>query len=338
MKALFPVSRLSSLEPRVERTHEILWITFHLLGQEGERERRSASNTGNLSPAICPLRGPEFDSIIKFFELRNAYTGSQHTMVAAVVFIFGLLIGSFLNVCIYRMPRNESLAFPPSHCPACGAAIPPWHNIPVASYLLLRGHCRSCGSSISPIYPLVELLTPLLGLALYLRFGLTVQFLVLALLCASLVVVTFIDLEHQIIPDEISLPGIAIGFAASFILPVPGWRDSLLGILAGGGSLYLVAWGYERFTGKEGMGGGDVKLLAMLGAFFGWQAVPFIIFVSSLTGSVVGVTVMLVTKKDGKLAIPFGPFLVIGALVHLFFGEQLVAWYLGLFPAGGVRL
>ena len=256
-------------------------------------------------------------------------------MVAAIVFIFGLLIGSFLNVCIYRLPRNESLAFPASHCPICNAAIPPWLNIPVVSYLLLRGRCRSCATSISAIYPLVELLTALLGLALYLRFGLSLPFFILTVLSASLVVVAFIDLEHQIIPDEISLSGIVIGFACSFFIPRIGWLNSLLGILAGGGSLYLVAWGYERFTGKEGMGGGDIKLLAMLGAFLGWKAIPFIIFVSSLTGSVIGVTIMLIKKQDGKLAIPFGPFLVIGAFVYIFFGPQLVAWYFNLFPGGG---
>lgn len=258
-------------------------------------------------------------------------------MVAVIVFIFGLLIGSFLNVCIYRLPRNESLVFPASHCPACSAAIPPWFNIPVVSYLLLRGRCSSCAATISAIYPLVELLTALLGLALYLRYGLTVPFFVLALLCAALVVVAFIDLEHQIIPDEISLSGIVIGFACSFFIPQLGWLNSLLGILSGGGSLYLVAWGYERFTGKEGMGGGDIKLLAMLGGFFGWKAIPFIIFVSSLIGSVIGITVMLIKKQDGKLAIPFGPFLVIGALVHIFCGPQLVTWYFNLFPGGGVR-
>lgn len=257
-------------------------------------------------------------------------------MVAAIiVVVFGLLIGSFLNVCIYRMPRNESLVFPASHCPACGAAIPPWLNIPVISYLLLGGRCRSCGASISAVYPLVELLTAGLGLALYLRFGLTAPFFVLAPLSAALIVVTFIDLEHQIIPDEISLSGIVIGFAQSFFF-TPGWRDSLLGILAGGGSLFLVAWGYERFTGRNGMGGGDIKLLAMFGAFFGWQAIPFIILVSSLSGSVIGIAVMLATKEDSKLAIPFGPFLVIGALLYIFYGPQLIDWYFSL-TTGGVR-
>lgn len=255
-------------------------------------------------------------------------------MVGTIIFVFGLLIGSFLNVCIYRLPRGTSLAFPASHCPACGTAIPPWLNIPVASYLFLLGRCRFCRTRISPVYPFVELLTALLGVVLYLRFGLDLHFFVMALLCSSLVVVTFIDLEHRIIPDEISLSGIVLGFICSFFLPVPGWRDSLLGILTGGGSLFLVAWSYERCTGKEGMGGGDIKLLAMLGAFFGWQSVPFIIFVSSLSGSVIGLTIMLVKKRDGKLAIPFGPFLVIGALTYMLFGQQIITWYLNLFNGG----
>jgi leader peptidase (prepilin peptidase) / N-methyltransferase len=256
-------------------------------------------------------------------------------MIAVIIFIFGLLIGSFLNVCIHRLPRNESLVFPASHCPGCGAAIPPWCNIPVASYLLLKGRCRSCSASISAIYPLVELLTAFLGIALYFRFGLTLPFFVLALLCAALVVVTFIDLEHQIIPDEISLSGIVIGFVCSFFLPSPGWLNSLLGIIAGGGSLYLVAWGYERFTGKEGMGGGDVKLLAMLGAFLGWEAIPLIIFISSLTGSVIGLAIMFIKKQDRQLAIPFGPFLVIGSLIQIFYGTELIRWYFNFFSWGG---
>ena len=257
-------------------------------------------------------------------------------MIAVIVGISGLLLGSFLNVCIHRLPRDTSIVFPASHCPHCGTAIPPWLNIPVLSYLLLKGRCRSCEAAISPRYPLVELLTALLGLALYHRFGLTPLFFVLALLSAALIVVTFIDLEHQIIPDEITLTGIAVGFASSFFLPV-GWLASLLGILAGGGSLLLIAWGYERCTGTEGMGGGDVKLLAMLGAFLGWQSVPFIIFVSSLAGSAIGVAVMLATKRDRRLAIPFGPFLVIGALTYLFFGEQIIDWYFTLFTTGGMR-
>src|SRR6266540_2817918 len=244
------------------------------------------------------------------------------------VFIFGALVGSFLNVCIYRLPKEESVVFPPSHCPACDYKIPFYDNVPILSYLLLRGKCRSCGTSISPQYPLVEGLNGLLTLFLFMKFGPTLAFFLLFLFCSALVVITFIDLEHQIIPDVISLPGIVVGFVASFFIPQLGWQNSLIGILVGGGSLYLVAYLYQLFTKKEGMGGGDIKLLAMMGAFFGWKAIPFIIFVSSLVGSVIGVTIMLIQKKDSKLAIPFGPFLAFGALLYIFFGRQMIHWYL----------
>ena len=192
------------------------------------------------------------------------------------------------------------------------------------------------GTRISLQYPLVELINALLTFFLFMKFGLTLPFLVLFIFCAAMVVITFIDLEHQIIPDVISLPGIVIGFIFSFFIPQLGWLNSLLGILAGGGSLYLVATVYHLITGKEGMGGGDIKLLAMMGAFFGWKAVPFIVFSSSLVGSVIGITLMLVQKKDGKLAIPFGPFLASGAMLYIFYGRQLMHWYLNM-GGGGIR-
>jgi leader peptidase (prepilin peptidase) / N-methyltransferase len=245
-------------------------------------------------------------------------------------FIFGAVVGSFLNVCICRIPQGDSIVSPPSHCPACGCRIPFYDNIPLVSWLLLRGKCRACRAPISSQYPLVELITALLTLFLFMRFGPTFPFVVLFLFCTAMVVITFIDLEHYIIPDVISLSGIVVGFACSFFIPSLGWQNSLLGILAGGGSLYLVATLYQMFTGKEGMGGGDIKLLAMMGAFFGWRAVPFIIFTSSLVGSVIGVAVMLVQKKDAKLAIPFGPFLALGAILYIFFGRQVLHWYLNL--------
>ena len=245
-------------------------------------------------------------------------------------FIFGAVVGSFLNVCICRLPKNESIVFPPSHCPTCDYRIPWYDNVPIISYLILRGKCRSCKARISTQYPLVELVTALLTLFLFMRFGPTFVFLVLFLFCSAMVVVTFIDLEHQIIPDVISLPGIVAGFIFSFFIPQIGWLNSLIGIVVGGGSLWLVASGYELLTKKEGMGGGDIKLLAMMGAFFGWKAIPFIIFVSSLVGSVIGVTVMLIRKKDAKLAIPFGPFLALGAVLYIFFGSQLIHLYLSL--------
>jgi leader peptidase (prepilin peptidase)/N-methyltransferase len=245
-------------------------------------------------------------------------------------FIFGAAVGSFLNVCICRIPQGASVVSPPSHCPACDYRIPFYDNIPLVSWLLLRGKCRSCSAPISPQYPLVELITALLTLFLFMRFGPTFPFVVLFLFGAALVVITFIDLEHYIIPDVISLSGIVIGFACSFFIPSLGWLNSLLGILVGGGSLYLVATLYQMFTGKEGMGGGDIKLLAMMGAFFGWKAIPFIVFTSSLVGSVIGVAVMIVQKKDAKLAIPFGPFLALGAILYIFFGRQVLHWYLTL--------
>ncbi|SNB46204.1 A24 family peptidase [Geobacter sp. DSM 9736] len=262
---------------------------------------------------------------------------SQSFLLYLFVFLFGAAVGSFLNVCIWRLPRGESVVFPPSHCPACGTSIR-WHdNIPLIGYLLLRGRCRSCGGRISLQYPLVELLNGLLTLFLFLKFGPSLTFLVLSLLLWALVAITFIDLEHQIIPDVISLPGIIAGFAASFAILDPlhpsqtvGWLNSLIGIVAGGGSLLLVATAYHFLTKKEGMGGGDIKLLAMMGAFLGWRAVPFILFTSSLLGSIIGIALMVTNKKDSKLAIPFGPFLSMAAVIYIFWGRQLITWYLSL--------
>lgn len=256
-------------------------------------------------------------------------------LVHIFVFLFGAAVGSFLNVCIYRLPRNQSIVFPPSACPDCGSRIAPYDNIPILSFLLLRGKCRSCAGRISWKYPTVELMNGLLTLALFLKFRFSPTFFVLFLFCSALVVITFIDLEHQIIPDSISLPGILVGFASSFILPWLSWKSSLIGIVAGGGSLLIVAYGYQLLTKKEGMGGGDIKLLAMMGAFLGWRSIPFIIFTSSLAGSVVGITLMLVRKKDSQLPIPFGPFLAFGALLFIFFGREIVTWYFGL--GGGFR-
>ncbi|HWI41190.1 MAG TPA: A24 family peptidase, partial [Verrucomicrobiae bacterium] len=183
---------------------------------------------------------------------------------------------------------------------------------------------------ISVQYPLVELLNGLLALFLFLKFGLGLSFGILLLFCSAMVVVTFIDLEHQIIPDVITLPGIVAGFVFSALLTPVGWLNSLSGIVAGGGVLLLVAYGYELVARKEGMGGGDIKLLAMMGAFFGWKAIPFILLVSSLAGSVIGITLMAVQRKDSKLAIPFGPFLAIGAVLYIFFGRLIIDWYLSL--------
>jgi leader peptidase (prepilin peptidase)/N-methyltransferase len=247
------------------------------------------------------------------------------------VLLVGLCFGSFLNVCIYRLPAGRSIIRPASSCTGCNTPIRWYDNIPVISYLILGGRCRTCNTIISLRYPIVELLTGLFALGAWLRFGPHPQTVVYFVFIAALLVITFIDIDHRIIPDAISLPGIPIGFILSFLLPQIGWRDSLLGIVIGGGSLFAVAWGYHRLTGKEGMGGGDIKLLGMIGAFIGWQGVLFTIMASSFTGTVVGLVLMLQSRKGMKTAVPFGPFLAIGAILYLFFGPQWIAWYLHRF-------
>jgi len=253
-------------------------------------------------------------------------------VVTVSMFVLGAVTGSFLNVCIYRLPLDQSIIFPGSRCMACGTAVRWFDNIPIISWLLLRGRCRACSAGFSIRYPLVELVTACLATLLFLRFGCSPEFIIYFLLTASLIVVTFIDFDHQIIPDEISLPGIVLGFLASFFLQEPGWLSSLLGIVVGWGSLALVFYAYLWLTGREGMGGGDAKLLAMLGAFLGLKAVPFIIFSSSLVGSVVGLTIMALQRKGRHLAIPFGPYLALGALLYIFYGPWLINWYLRLGP------
>lgn len=242
-------------------------------------------------------------------------------------FLFGLIIGSFLNVCIHRIPLNKSITNPPSNCPQCGEKIRFYDNIPVISYLILLGKCRHCGQRISLRYPIVEIITGLLSMALFVRYGLSVQYFLFFLFVASLVTISFVDLQHKIIPDVISLPGILLGLGISFVFNHLSWLDSMIGIIAGGGFLYLVAIIFERLTGREGMGGGDIKLLAMIGAWMGWKALPFIILMSSLGGLLIGGGALLVTGQGYRVKIPFGPFLALGALIYFFFGSELVAWY-----------
>jgi len=251
-------------------------------------------------------------------------------LIEMFIFLMGLCIGSFLNVCIYRLPESKSIVHPRSMCPNCDTLIPFYDNIPLFSYLWLKGQCRRCKVKISMRYPMVELLGGLVALGTYLRFGLTIETLIYYVFIAALLVVTFIDLDHRIIPDVITLPGIPICFAASFALPAITYKDALLGILVGGGSLFLVAWVYTILTKKEGMGGGDIKLLAMMGAIVGWKGVLFTIFVASLVGTLAGFAVMLQSRKGMKLAVPFGPFLSIGSITYIFFGTELVTWYLNL--------
>lgn len=246
------------------------------------------------------------------------------------VFIFGLCIGSFLNVCIYRLPAAKSIVHPGSTCPQCNRLIPFYDNIPVVSYLLLRGRCRQCRSFISPRYPLVELLTGLFALITVLKFGLTLTAAAYFIFIAVLLAITFIDIDHRIIPNVITLPGIVFFFAASFLVPQIDWKDAILGILVGGGSLYLVAQAYYLLKKVDGMGGGDVKLLAMIGALIGWQGVLFTIFSASLSGTLAGLAVMIQKRSTMRLKIPFGPFLAIGAICYLFFGDPIIRWYFAM--------
>ena len=244
--------------------------------------------------------------------------------------LFGLALGSFMNVCIYRIPLKKSIVSPPSSCPNCGERIRFYDNIPLISYLLLLGKCRHCSNPLAWHYPLVEALTGLLSVALFIRYGLSNQYLLyfLYLLFTSvLVTISFIDLHHKIIPDVLSLSGIVVGLAASFMPGTISWLDSLIGIIAGGGSLFLVAFVYERITGREGMGGGDIKLLAMIGAWLGWRQLYLVVLISSLVGAIVGIAFLLLAGKGFRVRIPFGPFLSLGAMVCLFFGLELMNWY-----------
>lgn len=249
-------------------------------------------------------------------------------IIGLLIFFIGACIGSFLNVCIYRIPASLSIVRPGSMCPACGSSIRFYDNIPILSYLWLRGKCRFCGEKISIRYPVVELLTGLAAYAIFVKCGITIESLIYFTFVAALILVSGIDFDHKIIPDIVSLPGIPIGLVASLGLPSVSFLDAFIGVLVGGGILYALAWGYHAMTGKEGMGGGDIKLLAMIGAFIGWQGVLVTIFISSAVGTVIGITVMLVLRKNLKYAMPFGPFLAFGAISHVFIGTELIQWYL----------
>lgn len=236
-------------------------------------------------------------------------------------FIFGAAVGSFLNVCIFRLPAHSSILKPLSQCPHCHHPIRFYDNIPLVSFVVLRGKCRDCGGTISWRYPLVELITAVLSLLLFLKFGLTLRFLILFIFTAVLIVITFIDLDHQIIPDILTLPGIPIFFLlAIFVVRIP-WPEALIGLLIGGGVLFAIAFFYELISKREGMGGGDIKLLAMIGGFLGWKSLVFILLFSSFFGALVGITAMIIKKQDMKYAVPFGPFLSAAAVAHLFWGD-----------------
>ncbi len=256
----------------------------------------------------------------------------MNIFIGIFIFILGLAIGSFLNVCIYRIPLKKSILFPASHCPKCGNKIRAFDNIPILSYLILRGKCRHCKEKISLIYPAVELLSGLLFLSLYLKYGLSWEFAAGLFLFSSLLVIFFIDLKYQLIPDVIILPGIIVGFIFSFLLKLPPFLESLIGFFVGGGLLYFMAIFGDKLFKKESMGGGDIKLAAMLGTFLGWKMVLMVIFLASLLGAIVGIIFIIFSKRmRGKRLIPFGPFLAIATLLTIFFGNQLIELYLGSF-------
>ncbi len=249
-------------------------------------------------------------------------------MLNIIALIFGAIIGSFLNVCISRLPKEESIIIPGSHCPHCHHPIQFYDNVPLISYLWLRGKCRYCKRSISIQYPLVEGITGISSLFLFLKYGPSWSYLFYFSFVAALIVITVIDLYHQIIPDVISLPGIGVGLLGALIIPHIAFKNSLIGMLLGGGSLFIIATLYQWLFKREGMGGGDVKLLAMIGAFLGWEAVLLTILLSSLIGSITGIMMIVLKGKDFKYAIPFGPFLSLGAAIALFYQKEIIFWYL----------
>ena len=251
-------------------------------------------------------------------------------LLAIFAGLLGLVVGSFLNVCIYRLPRQESVTWPGSRCTACDRPLAWYENIPLVSWLALRGRCRTCRVPISPVYPAVEAITGAIFVAGFFIYGPTPLLAARLLFAAAMIVLFFIDLRHHILPNAITLPGIAIGFALSFVLP-PGWIASLIGLIAGGGVLLLIAEAYRRWRGVEGLGMGDVKMLAMIGAFLGWQLMLVTLVLASFAGSLLGLALIASGRGSMKLALPFGTFLAVGALAAAVAGEPLLAWYLGLY-------
>jgi leader peptidase (prepilin peptidase)/N-methyltransferase len=254
------------------------------------------------------------------------------------VFLFGAVVGSFLNVCIYRIPRGLSIIIPSSKCPSCNNPIQPWDNIPILSYILLKGRCRSCNARIPFKYPLVEFLNAILYVIAILRFGpdFSWSLLIYFIFLSSLVVITFIDIEHQIIPDRITLSGIVLALIfGSTVLPDPfsrsellGFKASVIGVLLGGGFFYAVGVLGTAVLKKDAMGGGDIKMMAMVGGFLGWKGVILTTFMGSLLGSLVGILLLMIKGKKWGTKIPFGPYLSFGAVLSLLLGQEFLVWYL----------
>ena len=256
-----------------------------------------------------------------------------------LVFIFGLMFGSFLNVCVYRLPRNLSIVSPGSFCPHCRKEIAWFDNIPLLSYLVLLGRCRHCRKKITPRYFLVELLTGLLLLLLYLHFGISAAFFAFSLFVLGLILVSFIDWEHYVISGPVVYPGMPLGLIFNFIFPemmapsasrLFALRESFVGLLAGAGVIFLIRWIASKLLKKEAMGEGDILLLGMIGAFLGWRLILITLFAASIIGSVVGITLIALGVKKRHDPIPFGPFLSLGAVIALFYGNTLLDYYMRL--------
>jgi len=246
-----------------------------------------------------------------------------------LVFLFGSMIGSFLNVCIYRIPRNISIVFPSSFCTICKKDIPYYYNVPIIGYFLLKGKCKFCNNKISKRYPLVESLTALFALICFYTWQ-PIEASVHFLFIATLIAITFIDIDFQIIPDSINYTGIVISIVLSIFFFKRGLTNTLIATFVGGGLFYIIGKTYEIIAKKEGLGGGDVKLMAFFGAYLGLKAIFFITFVGSLTGTIYGIYLMVSKNKNKDYAIPFGPFLCLSALIYLFFGEKITSWYISI--------
>jgi len=256
----------------------------------------------------------------------------MNSPIEIFIFILGLVVGSFLNVCIYRIPLRKSVISPSSFCPKCANKIKFYDNIPLLSYTLLKGKCRYCHEKISLVYPAVELLSGLIFLFLFFKYGLSWEFASKVFLFSSLMVIFFIDIKHQLIPDVITFPGIMAGLLFSLLTKSPPFLESLLGFFIGGGLLYLVAIIGDKIFRKESMGGGDIKLAAMLGTFLGWQKVLLVFFLASCLGAIVGIIFFIFSAKlREKRLIPFGPFLAVATVIGIFLGNRLVDLYLRLF-------
>ncbi|MBN2565625.1 MAG: prepilin peptidase [Candidatus Eisenbacteria bacterium] len=251
-------------------------------------------------------------------------------MTSLVLFVFGAVLGSFMNVLIHRIPRGQSIVSPPSSCPSCGARIRPRDNVPLLSFALLRGRCRGCGARISVRYPTVELLSALVPIAIHASYGFTVGFWVYWALACVLIVLSFVDLDERIIPDRVTIPGLIVGVLVAPLLGLTTWSGSLVGAAVGGGALYLIALLGVAVFRKDSMGGGDIKLAAMLGAFLGWRLIVVSLFTAFLVGSIAGIGAIAAKGREWDRTIPFGPFIAIGAFVGMVWGRAIIEWYLHL--------